>query len=121
MRKRTPSCQDIIKELSKVKYYGVKSIVIHYGQGTIPYRTDRIGSSKSKDDLLDFICNCSMLGNNVKRVSIDHFAIPTSYPLIPRMEWSIYLVISNYMSKETNLSPEVIEALYNSFENEKAH
>lgn len=110
---------DIFKELEKVKAYGVYSIVVQYNQGTMPYRTDGLGSSKTPDAFLEFICRCSDIGNNISRLEIDCFSIPTDNPLKPKLEWSIYLVVSNLMSKNTNITPEVIEGLYNSFSNVK--
>lgn len=113
MKKRINlSCKKIKAKLAYVRTIPVKCIVVKHGNGTTPYRNDGLRSAKTKDDFLDFIFNSSILGKNIEKIKFENYLHDK------KIEWAIWMDVSNEMSETSNISPEIIELLYNSFSKE---
>lgn len=114
MKKRINlSCKKIKAKLAYIRTIPIKCIVVKHENGTIPYRNDGLRSAKNKDDFLDFIFNSSILGKNIEKIKFENY-----FNYDNKIEWAIWMDVSNEMSETSNISPEIIEMLYNSFSNE---
>ena len=103
------SCRKIRAKLAYVSTIPIKCIVVHHGNGTTPYRNDGLLTAKTPDDFLDFIFNSSILGRKITKLKIEQYFHDR------KMEWTIFIDVQDKTSETTNITPEVIELLYNSF------